>query len=95
MAAQALLVLGLPVYNVNTVTLRQTLVPTDLLGRVTASSRFVMWGAMPVGAALGGLLGDAIGLRPTMFIAATGVLLASMLVVCSPVLTLRRLPGAR
>ena len=85
MAAQVLLVLGMPIYNVNAVSLRQTRVPTDLLGRVTASARFVMWGAMPIGAALDGLLGEYVRLRPAAGIACGGLWLASLIVVRSPV----------
>jgi MFS family permease len=90
--AQALLVFGLPIYNVNAVSLRQAIVPPDLLGRVAASMRFAVWGAMPLGAATGGLLGTAIGLRPTMLAASAGMLLVSLFVVGSPVVGLRTLP---
>lgn len=44
------------VWNVITVTLRQTIIPDDLLGRVNSVYRFLAWGMMPVGSLLGGLL---------------------------------------
>lgn len=43
-------------WNVVTVTLRQTLIPDALLGRVNSVYRFLGWGAMPIGTLLGGVL---------------------------------------
>ncbi len=42
-------------WNVITVSLRQTIIPPHLLGRVNSVYRFFAWGMMPVGAALGGI----------------------------------------
>jgi MFS family permease len=44
------------VWNVITVSLRQTIIPPRLLGRVNSVYRFFAWGMMPIGAALGGLI---------------------------------------
>ncbi len=44
------------VWNVITVSLRQTIIPAHLLGRVNSVYRFFAWGMMPIGAALGGLI---------------------------------------
>lgn len=44
------------VWNVITVSLRQTIIPPRLLGRVNSVYRFFAWGMMPVGAALGGVI---------------------------------------
>jgi MFS family permease len=43
-------------WNVITVSLRQTIIPDSLLGRVNSVYRFLAWGMMPVGAILGGIL---------------------------------------
>lgn len=51
------------VVNVIGRALRQSLVPTELLGRVTSSGRIVVYGAIPLGSALGGWLGNSFGLR--------------------------------
>jgi MFS family permease len=51
------------VWNVVTVSLRQRIVPDRLLGRVNSGYRLVAWGTVPLGAAAGGLLGQAAGLR--------------------------------
>ncbi|MEY3019404.1 MAG: hypothetical protein RLZZ272_388, partial [Actinomycetota bacterium] len=58
------------VWNVITVSLRQTIIPDHLLGRVNSAYRFLGWGAMPIGAALGGLVARIAGLRAPWFLAA-------------------------
>lgn len=50
-------------WNIVSVSLRQRIAPDAMLGRVNAGYRLFAWGAMPVGALLGGLLGELIGLR--------------------------------
>jgi MFS family permease len=57
-------------WNVVTVSLRQRITPDRLLGRMNAAYRVVGWGTMPVGAALGGFLAEALGLRLTFVVAA-------------------------
>jgi MFS family permease len=54
------------VWNVITVTLRQRIVPDGLLGRVNAGYRLFAWGTQPVGALLGGVVGELVGL-PAVF----------------------------
>jgi predicted MFS family arabinose efflux permease len=58
------------VWNVITVSLRQRIVPDRLLGRVNAGYRLLAWGTMPVGAALGGVLGETIGVTGVFWVAA-------------------------
>lgn len=57
-------------WNVVVVSLRQTLTPPALLGRVNSAYRLLAWGSMPVGAALGGALASWVGLRWTFAVAA-------------------------
>lgn len=65
-------------WNVITVSLRQTIIPPHLLGRVNSVYRFFAWGMMPVGAAVGGILvwalepsaGREWALRSTWFVGA-------------------------
>jgi Na+/melibiose symporter-like transporter len=45
------------VWNVHVMSLRQSIIPSRLLGRVHGSWRTVLWGSMPLGSLLGGLLG--------------------------------------
>jgi MFS family permease len=84
-ASQLVLVLGVPIYNINQVSLRQAITPPGMRGRVNATNRFLAWGTMPVGSLLGGFFGEAIGLQPTTAIAAIGMLLAMTWIAASPV----------
>jgi MFS family permease len=52
--------------NVVAVSLRQLLTPDEMLGRVISVHRFLCWGALPLGAALAGLVGSALGVRTAM-----------------------------
>ncbi len=42
-------------WNIVTVTFRQTIIPTEILGRVNSGYRFFAWGSMPLGSIIGGL----------------------------------------
>jgi predicted MFS family arabinose efflux permease len=64
--------------------LRQTLIPQAILGRVAATFQAVGGGAAVVGALAGGALGGLIGPRQTLYIAAGGLLLGSLVAACSP-----------
>jgi predicted MFS family arabinose efflux permease len=66
-------------YTVNEVSLRQRIVPDRLLGRVGATFRFGGLGATLLGSFLGGILGERLGLRPTLV---TGALLSASAAVC-------------
>ena len=61
---------GIVLWNVITVSLRQRITPDRLLGRMNASYRLVGWGTMPLGAALGGVLAEALGLRGAFLVTA-------------------------
>ncbi|MFK5633137.1 MFS transporter [Ornithinimicrobium sp. LYQ103] len=80
------------VYNIAQVSFRQRLCPRPLLGRMNASIRFLVWGPMPVGAFLGGLLGRELGVVPTVWIFSSLALLAALPVVLSPLVGMRTLP---
>ena len=69
---------GAAVYNITQVSLRQTITPDRMLGRMNATMRFLVWGTLPLGNLAGGLLGDTIGLRATFGVAGIGSLLATL-----------------
>jgi predicted MFS family arabinose efflux permease len=83
-----------PIFNITQVSLRQAVTPDRLQGRVNASIRFVMWGVTPFGALLGGVLGEFVGPRATMLVAAIGVLTATVWVFFSPIRQLLDQPVA-
>jgi len=81
------------VYNVAQVSYRQAITPHALLGRMNASVRFIVWGTMPLGALLGGLVGTWLGLRPTLWIAVIGSYTAVAWVFFSPLRHMRDVPA--
>ena len=84
--------LGSVVYNINQVSLRQAIVPIRLQGRMNASMRFLVWGTIPLGGLVGGLMGEFLGLRTTIGIAAVAGTLAFLWVFLSPVRSLKKIP---
>ena len=85
---------GICVYNIAQLSLRQAMTPADMLGRMNATVRFVNWGPIPLGAFIGGVLGQTIGLRPTLWVAAAGSVLPAVPLLLSQIRGLERLPGA-
>jgi MFS family permease len=83
---------GVVVYNVNQLSLRQALCPLALQGRMNASVRTIVWGCMPIGAFVGGVLGATIGLRSTLWVAGIGALSAFTWILFSPIRELRTIP---
>jgi MFS family permease len=80
-------------WNVVTVSLRQTIIPDHLLGRVNSVYRFLGWGSMPIGALAGGLLAGEFGLRAPFWVGGTVLLLASL--VIAPGLTTANVEAAQ
>jgi MFS family permease len=81
-------------WNVVTVSLRQQIVPPDLLGRVNSVYRMLGWGLMPVGALAGGFVAHAAGLRAPYVVA--GVLCGLGLLAAFPLLlSATRAPATR
>lgn len=72
------------IFNITQISLRQAITPADLQGRVNASVGFLLWALTPLGALAGGYLGGEIGVRATLWIAAGGVLAATLLALLSP-----------
>ena len=75
--------MAIVMWNVVTVSLRQRIVPDRLLGRVNASYRLLAWGSQPIGALLGGIAGELLGL-PAVFVLAgiaCGMLILGMRIV--------------
>ena len=65
------------IYLVNETTLRQTVVPAKLLGRVNAAAQLASRGMLPVGALAAGFLGTSLGIAPSLWIGAAGIFLST------------------
>jgi predicted MFS family arabinose efflux permease len=74
-----------PIYNINQVSYRQAVIPVALQGRMNATVRTLIWGTIPLGALIGGVLGRAIGLVPTIYASATVGTLAVLWILAGPV----------
>ncbi|MDX3524318.1 MFS transporter [Streptomyces scabiei] len=86
---------GVVAGNIIKVSFQQRYCPPHLLGRLTASTAFLSYGTIPLGALLGGALGTALGLRTAMAITTAGVPLAALLLLFSPIRRTRDLPTSR
>ena len=91
-AAQGLGSFAGVLYNITSMTLRQSVTPDRLQGRTVGAIRTVVWGVTPLGALLGGLLASAVGLRATFWIAALGSGAAALPILLSSARSLRRMP---
>src|SRR4051794_10693710 len=76
---------GWSIWAVTQGSTRQALVPDHLRGRVTASFLLLVRAAPPLGALLGGAIGDWAGVQTTLMLAAPGLVLASAWLFLSPV----------
>ena len=88
-------------WNVITVSLRQSIIPTHLLGRVNSVYRFFAWGSIPIGTLIGGALVDLFELTgdrefalrlPYLLVSVAGLLLFFF---AAPRLTTRKIEAAR
>jgi len=74
-------------FDVHTAALRQRATPSDLQGRAAATMTFVTQGVKPIGALLGGVLGEVAGVRGALWIAAVGALTTVLWTYFSPLRT--------
>ena len=86
--------LGSVMYNITQVSLRQSIAPHRIQGRMNATMRFIVWGTIPLGAFSGGLLGTTLGLHTTLWISAAGGMLTVVPILLSPVPRVRSIEDA-
>jgi MFS family permease len=75
---------GVMLFDVNQNALMAMVTPNEIRSRVVGVTRFFNYGVRPIGALLGGVLGAAIGLRPTLWISVLGCLLGVFFLLASP-----------
>jgi predicted MFS family arabinose efflux permease len=81
------------VFSIHAVSLRQTITPDPLLGRMNASMHVLEGGVHPFGILIGGALASILGIQHTVFLAALGPVLGAVWVVCSPIRQLHTAPA--
>ena len=84
--------LGLTVFRVAQISVRQALVPDQLLGRVGGALSVLAWGIAPLGALLGGLLGQLMGLQATLALGAVLEAATALWIWHSPLWAMREIP---
>lgn len=80
------------IFMVNRLSLIQAITPSHAQGRLHATLAVIEGGAMLAGVFFGGVLGERIGLRPTLFVACGGRMFSVLWLALSPVRTLRGIP---
>jgi MFS family permease len=76
-------------YNITALSYLQATTPDRMLGRMNATRRFIVWGTIPLGSLLGGVIASQLGLRPALFVGTIGATLAFMPVLFSPFRSLK------
>jgi MFS family permease len=87
-------VIGIGVSNVIMATFRQAYSPPGMMGRITATMRFLVYGTSPLGALVGGALGTWLGVRTAMWIVVSLVAVSGAPLLSRALLTRRDLPAA-
>jgi hypothetical protein len=82
--AQVFQSIGLTVYSINQISLRQAITPSELLGRVNASRRVLVFGVIPFSAMISGALGETIGLQFTLVVGGVVEFLSFVFHLTSP-----------
>ncbi len=73
------------IYNINQVSLRQAITPEAMSGRMNATMRWFVWGTMPIGSIIGGIIGETLGVRAAILIGGAGATLAFVPLLFGPV----------
>lgn len=91
-ASQAILLFGVTIFQINNVSLRQTITPAHILGRVNGTISFLVLGVLPIGSLVGGALADLMSLEAALWVAAILTFLAVLPIALSPVAKLYTMP---
>jgi MFS family permease len=82
------------IYNINQVSLRQAITPEAMSGRMNATMRWFVWGTMPIGSIIGGIIGETLGVRAAILIGGAGATLAFVPLLFGPVWRIKEMPTA-
>ncbi|WP_213451954.1 MFS transporter [Rhizomonospora bruguierae] len=70
---------GLGIFHVHSLSVRLALAPAGLLGRIQATFRLILYGVVPIGALLAGVLGNLVGIRAAIALGAVPLFVLSTL----------------
>ena len=84
--------LGVMMLDITAGSVQTAVTPDALRARVSGAQRTINYGIRPIGALLGGALGESLGLRPALWIATIGAIAGVLWVLPAPVRGLRDLP---
>ncbi|MFZ9845940.1 MAG: MFS transporter [Candidatus Limnocylindrus sp.] len=82
------------IYNINQVSLRQAITPEAMSGRMNATMRWFVWGTMPIGSIIGGIIGETLGVRAAILIGGAGATLAFVPLLFGPVWGIAVMPNS-
>lgn len=74
-----------PIYNINQVSLRQAITPDRVQGRMNATVRTIIWGTIPIGAFIGGVIGTAYGLLTALYVGIAVSALSGLWILSGPI----------
>jgi MFS family permease len=80
------------IYNVAQISLRQAITPPEMQSRMNATMRFIVWGTIPIGSLMGGVLATFVPVRAALILAALASFIAVLPLLASPLLSLRAIP---
>jgi MFS family permease len=83
------------IFDINATSLRQSIAPPRVLGRVTAFMRILGLSSVLAGILIGGAIGETIGLRAALTVGASSMIVCATLLFFSPIRTLRAAPAAQ
>lgn len=81
------------IYNVAQISLRQAITPPEMQSRMNATMRFIVWGTIPIGSLMGGVLATFAPVRVALIVAAVASFAAVLPVLASPLRSLREMPA--
>lgn len=83
---------GIAATNITAFSFLLAICPNDLLGRVSAVANVTQTAGLVIGGLAGGVLGDLLGVRPSMWLVEGGLVAVAALVLASPLRHVRDLP---
>jgi MFS family permease len=83
---------GAVVYNINQVSFRQAITPTAMQGRMNATMRFIVWGTIPIGSIIGGVVATVAGTATAIWVGAIGSFLGVIPLLIAPIRKITTMP---